>query len=215
MGKLKLRFMRILGFVNFPGLLSRFRWAQYLSFALCLTAKTIIYFMLLLCGLMVNFISEMSLFSSSYCRGKSSQLKTRGLWLFVLFVWIFKILRYLGLQSIWGTQRETKQLNSEFHPPASWHSFSKLWLKTIKSSKPIFGYLFVLIRKWNSRPNWCDSVGWVSSHGPKGHRFNSSWGHMPRLLARSPVGGMPEVTNGCFSHILVFLFLSYPSLPSL
>ena len=35
---------------------------------------------------------------------------------------------------------------------------------------------------------WCGSVGWVSSHKPKGHQFNSWSGHLPGLWARSPIG---------------------------
>ena len=34
----------------------------------------------------------------------------------------------------------------------------------------------------------------------KGHQFDSLSGHMPELQARSPVGGVREATNRCFSH---------------
>ena len=39
-------------------------------------------------------------------------------------------------------------------------------------------------------PDWCGSVGSVSSHKPEGHWFNSQSGHMPGFQARSLVGGV-------------------------
>ena len=56
-------------------------------------------------------------------------------------------------------------------------------------------------------PGWCHSVDCVPACEPKGRQFDSQLGHMPGLPARSPVGGVREATNACFS-----LFLS-PSLP--
>ena len=48
---------------------------------------------------------------------------------------------------------------------------------------------------------------------PKDHWFNSQLGHMPGFQAGSPVGGMWEATNGCFSNKWMFLYLFSPSLP--
>ena len=57
-------------------------------------------------------------------------------------------------------------------------------------------------------PGWCGSVDWTPAWEPKGHQFNSQSGHMPRLQARSPVGGAQEATtHWCFSPSLS------PSLP--
>ena len=45
-------------------------------------------------------------------------------------------------------------------------------------------------------PGWCSSVDWVQTWEPKDH-----W-HMPGLQARSPVGGVQEVTtHWCFSPL--------------
>ena len=56
------------------------------------------------------------------------------------------------------------------------------------------------IKDVNSCPGWCSSVDWVLACKPRGHGFNSQPGHMPRLQARSPVGGTREATiHWCFS----------------
>ena len=47
-------------------------------------------------------------------------------------------------------------------------------------------------------PDWCSPLGWVTSHKPKGHQFNSWSEHMPGLKARSPIGAMLEATNQYF-----------------
>ena len=60
----------------------------------------------------------------------------------------------------------------------------------------------------SARPVWCSSVGWASSHKPKGHWFNSQSGHMPRFQARSPAWGVREATDWCISH-----WCFSPSLP--
>ena len=53
---------------------------------------------------------------------------------------------------------------------------------------------------------------WLSglsmAHEPKGRQFNPQSWHMPGLQAKSPVGGVGEVTNPCFSCTLMFLSLS-------
>ena len=41
----------------------------------------------------------------------------------------------------------------------------------------------------------CGSVDWVPACEPKGHWLDSQSGHMPRLWARSPVGGAQEATT--------------------
>ena len=57
---------------------------------------------------------------------------------------------------------------------------------------------------------WCGSVDWVQACEPKGCWFDSQSGHMPGLLARSPVGGMRKATTPwCFSpHLSPSLSLS-------
>ena len=47
--------------------------------------------------------------------------------------------------------------------------------------------------------DWCGSVGWAPAYEPKGRQFNSLSGHLSRLQARSPVGGVQEVDR-CISH---------------
>ena len=65
-----------------------------------------------------------------------------------------------------------------------------------------------LAKSHSSCPDWCGSVGWASSHRPKGQWFDSRSGHMPGLWARSPVGSTQEATtHQCFSPSLS------PSLP--
>ena len=56
-------------------------------------------------------------------------------------------------------------------------------------------------------PGWRSLVDWAQAYQPKGHQFNSQLGHIPELLARSPVGGEQEATN------IVSPF-SFPSSPS-
>ena len=54
-------------------------------------------------------------------------------------------------------------------------------------------------RKCSSSPGWCGSVDWAPAYEPKGHWFDSQAGHVPRLQARSPVGGVQEATtHWCF-----------------
>ena len=57
------------------------------------------------------------------------------------------------------------------------------------------------------------SVDWAQACELKGCQFNSWSGHMPGFWARSPVGGVWEAADQCFSHTLMFLSLSF-SLPS-
>ena len=54
---------------------------------------------------------------------------------------------------------------------------------------------------------------WASSRKPRGHQFDSLSGHMPGLLAGSPVEGVQRATNRCLSCTSTFLPLSF-SLPS-
>ena len=44
---------------------------------------------------------------------------------------------------------------------------------------------------------------------------NSLWGHLRGLWAKSPVGGVQEATDGCFSWTLMFSLSLSPSFPSL
>ena len=59
-------------------------------------------------------------------------------------------------------------------------------------------------------PDWCGSVGWVSSPKQKGPQFNSWSGHMPGFQARSLTGGMQEATIDDVS--LPLFLLLFPSL---
>ena len=61
----------------------------------------------------------------------------------------------------------------------------------------------------------CGSDGWTSSCKPKGHRFNSRSGHIPRLQIWSPVRVRTKGNQSMFlSHINVSLLLSLPPFPS-
>ena len=60
------------------------------------------------------------------------------------------------------------------------------------------------------QPGCCSSVNWVLACRLKGHQFESHSGYMCGLWARSPAGGMREVTYQSFSHILKFLSLLSP-----
>ena len=51
-------------------------------------------------------------------------------------------------------------------------------------------------------PGWCGSVDRVPACRLKGHLFDSQAGHVPGMQARSPVGGVQEATNRCFSPSL-------------
>ena len=59
-------------------------------------------------------------------------------------------------------------------------------------------------------PGWCGSVDWVPGCKLKGHRFDSQSAHLPGLGARSPVGGVWDPTDWCFSSTLMFLSLPSP-----
>ena len=50
-------------------------------------------------------------------------------------------------------------------------------------------------------PDWCSSVDWALACEPKGHRFSSQSGYMPRLWARSPVR---DVQGG--NHLMLHSF---------
>ena len=56
-------------------------------------------------------------------------------------------------------------------------------------------------------------VVWALCHRARDCWFKSWSGHMAGFWARSPVGGMQEATNQCFSLIYMFLSFSF-SLPS-
>ena len=60
------------------------------------------------------------------------------------------------------------------------------------------------------KKSMCSDWGWVLSCKPKGHRFDSQWGHMPGLWARSLLGGKQEATDQCFSVTSMFLSLFLP-----
>ena len=69
-----------------------------------------------------------------------------------------------------------------------------------------------LILKYCSCPGWCGSVDWVPACEPKGCQFNSQSGHMPRLQARSPVGGLVSGNQSTYLlRIDPSLPLSFPS----
>ena len=69
-------------------------------------------------------------------------------------------------------------------------------------------------QKRHTSPGWCGSVDWVPAFKPKGHQFDSQSGHMPGLQARSPVRGVWEATNQCFSRTSMYINVSLsPFLP--
>ena len=74
--------------------------------------------------------------------------------------------------------------------------------------------LFSFRENIHLHPDWYGSVRWVSSCKLKGGRFDSWSGYMSGLQARSPVGGVQEATNRCFSHTRMFFSFCF-SLPSL
>lgn len=54
----------------------------------------------------------------------------------------------------------------------------------------------------------CGSMGWLSSHAPKGCWFDCQSGYMPRQWAHSLVGGMQDAAELCFALTLMFVCLS-------
>ena len=80
----------------------------------------------------------------------------------------------------------------------------------------LWAQMTLLLKTVYCSPDCCGSLGWASSHKPRGHCL-SFWsetsGHMPVLWVRSLVGGVQEATDRCFSGILMFLSSSF-SLPS-
>ena len=48
---------------------------------------------------------------------------------------------------------------------------------------------------WRNAPGWCGSVDWALACEQKGHQFDSQSGHMPKLWAKSQVGGAQEATT--------------------
>ena len=69
--------------------------------------------------------------------------------------------------------------------------------------------LFLVDKKFISSPGWCGSVDCAPAYEPKGCWFNSHSGHMPRLWALYPVGGVRV------NHTLIFLSVSFSLLPPL
>ena len=80
------------------------------------------------------------------------------------------------------------------------------WLQGNKASASF------IIRKPLRSPDWCGSVGWVSSRKVKVCRFDSWSGHMPGLPVQSPVRAHMGGNRSKFlSHTDVFLplFLTF------
>lgn len=48
-----------------------------------------------------------------------------------------------------------------------------------------------------AQPMWLG--GWVSNHEPRDHQFDPRSGHIPRLQARSSIGGVLEAAHRCSS----------------
>ena len=72
------------------------------------------------------------------------------------------------------------------------------------------------VSRAGSSPDWCGSVGWVSSCKVKGCWFDSWSGHMPGLWVQTPVGVCTGGNWSMFvSHIDLSLLLSLPPFPSL
>ena len=70
--------------------------------------------------------------------------------------------------------------------------------------------------KFKFSPGWCGSVDWAPACEPKGRQFDSQSGHMPGLLARSPVAGCVRGNPWMnLPHIAVSHPLSLPPFPSL
>ena len=66
----------------------------------------------------------------------------------------------------------------------------------------LFDYFIYLLIFWSIFycPIWHGSVDWTPGCEAKGGWFDSQSGHMPRLQARSPIGGAQEAaTHWCFS----------------
>ena len=74
----------------------------------------------------------------------------------------------------------------------------------------------VQIKKQESFPDWCGSVGWTLSHTAKGCWLDSQSGHVPGLWTRSPVGTWEGGNQLIFlSHINVSPPFFPPPFPSL
>ena len=80
------------------------------------------------------------------------------------------------------------------------HSPLDQWLSNINTEKITWSL------------GWCGLVDWALACELDGCRFDSRWGCMLGLWARSPVGGVWEATDWCFSCTYFFPSLS-PSLP--
>ena len=70
-------------------------------------------------------------------------------------------------------------------------------------------WVTTLCKRHNHPGRVAQLVG-ASSYTPKGCGLNPQSGHMPGLQARSPVGGVQEATDQCFSLTSMFLSLSFP-----
>ena len=71
-----------------------------------------------------------------------------------------------------------------------------------RARDPIYDFCFKF-KNGKFSSGWCGSVDWALAYEPKGRQFNSQSGHMPRMIARSPVRGAWEATtHGCFSPSL-------------
>ena len=112
------------------------------------------------------------------------------------------------LRSSWATEA---QVSASFTASLSFlkRSFSGYFLSSASSSITRNSIKSVKINK--KCPDWCDSVGWVSSHKLKSYWFNFQSGHTPGLWAGSPVRGLFRGNWSIFlSHIGVFLSFSLP-----
>ena len=101
--------------------------------------------------------------------------------------------------------------------PANWEgcqfdslSFTHWCFSPLSPSLPLSLKINYKNLKKKKSPGWFGSMDWAPNWEAKGHRFDSQSGHMPRLQARSPAGGLKGATTPwCFSPPLS---LSLPSL---
>ena len=69
-----------------------------------------------------------------------------------------------------------------------------------KQNEVTIAKLTKLLKSEWAGPGQCGSVGWVSFHKLKGHRFDSQSGHTPGFSPRS--GCLQKATNQYFSLFL-------------
>ena len=96
--------------------------------------------------------------------------------------------------------------------PGIWKSYSlgPTWLAKLWLFYSLFlPQIIITFKQYIHNPGWCGSVDWVPACELKGRQLDSQSGHMPGLRARSPSGGVQEVTDQhSFPSLSPFLPLS-------